>query len=146
MVIRLTKNWRIKMVTIEKNGRFSWDSANNVSQTDMLRFAKHLIELSKRGVDNLPFEIAHKDMEKILKWDDANQYIESLGDGWRLPNNAELIDLYVNENDLEGSTYWGESVKGYSNVAMVQWLSSGTQALEGKGYYHHVRPVRDILK
>lgn len=44
-----------------------------------------------------------------MTWDEAMEYVNSLGDGWRLPTRAELCNAY--DNGVEGfqkSYYWAE--------------------------------------
>lgn len=38
--------------------------------------------------------------KKLMTWDEAMEYAKSLGDGWRLPTRAELVDAY--DNKVEG--------------------------------------------
>jgi len=33
----------------------------------------------------------HKDTKEDVTWDEALEYCESLGDGWRLPTSKELV-------------------------------------------------------
>jgi len=45
--------------------------------------------------------------EKQLKYEDAKAYCENLGDGWRLPEIWELVNL-VDTNDYSGPEFWSE--------------------------------------
>ena len=83
--------------------------------------------------------------EKPMTWDEANVYVKSLGDGWRLPTIEELRELY-NDNSENNRTdyYWvsGLNINGVS-------YSFGLSFFGSVGYYdstkpNHVRCVRNI--
>jgi hypothetical protein len=52
---------------------------------------KNIIEVS--GTKN-KIEIDSKSISEQLNWDDAKKACEKLGEGWRLPTNKELYDIY----------------------------------------------------
>ena len=55
--------------------------------------------------------------EKPMTWDEANVYVKSFGDGWRLPTIEELREFY-NDNSENNRTdyYWvsGLNINGVS--------------------------------
>jgi hypothetical protein len=52
---------------------------------------KNIIEVS--GTKN-KIEIDSKSISEQLNWVDAKKACEKLGEGWRLPTNKELYDIY----------------------------------------------------
>ena len=91
----------------------------------------------------LSFEIADKSTEKKLTWPEAFAYVESLGDGWRLPTKDELNQIYEANNDFIAGNYWS-GTEGNGNLAWRQDMSNGSQFTFGKNSSYYVRAVRDI--
>ena len=93
-------------------------------------------------------EIAPKEYERRLNWNDAKLYCELLTiDGkmdWRLPTKDELNEIYNSENDFVGSYYWSSTEVSGSN-AWSQSLSGGTQNYGTKGGSYYVRAVRSSV-
>ena len=91
-------------------------------------------------------EIAPKEYERMLEWDDAMMYCQLLAIDdkidWRLPTKEELNYIYKSENDFVGSGYWANEL--YGNVAWIQNMSNGTQLAGLKHVSYHVRAVRTI--
>jgi len=96
----------------------------------------------------MKFEIAPKETEVRLTWDDAKLYCFSLNidgkTGWRLPTAKELNDIYDSENDFEEWYHWSSTVfsdnqvwcQNFSNNRQDHWLKSNPLP--------HVRAIRDI--
>ena len=62
--------------------------------------------------------------KKPMTWHESMEYAESLGNGWRLPTRAELIDAYDNKiEDFDFSYYWSSSTyaQGTSNAWLVNF-------------------------
>ena len=133
----------------------NWDAANNISKEQVEEFIKLLqyqlnLDVVKPIIVehklDLPFEIADKSTEKELTWPEAFAYVESLGEGWRLPTIEELKEIYNSENDFVGSYYWS-SPEGNGNYAWRQGMSNGFRtSRKYKGYSAYVRAVRSIDK
>jgi|688.fasta_scaffold00172_64 hypothetical protein len=140
------------MFNIRKSETYSWDAVNNISREQVEEFIK-LLQLNLDVVkpimikykSDLPFEIADKATTKKMNWNDAVAYIESLGEGWRLPTIEELHEIYNSENDFTKDYYWS-STEGSGDGAWGQNLSDGNQFNFFKGYSAYVRAVRDIVK
>ena len=66
------------------------------------------------------FEIAPKETETILSWDDAHLYCFSLNidgkTGWRLPTMNELREIYKSDNDFEDTWYWSSTEHDMHNA------------------------------
>jgi len=65
----------------------------------------------------------HKDTKEDVTWDEALEYCESLGDGWRLPTSKELVSVVDHSKsnpatDVEGfksSYYWSSTIHAGNN-------------------------------
>ena len=93
-------------------------------------------------------EIAPKEYERRLNWNDAKLYCELLTiDGkmdWRLPTKDELNEIYNSENDFVGSYYWSSTeYNGYD--AWGQYMSNGSQNYNFKFTSYYVRAVRSSV-
>jgi len=83
--------------------------------------------------------------EELMNWDKAMEYAGSLGDGWRLPTRAELVDAY--DNEIEGfkkDYYWSSSTytKFTSNAYYVNF-DYGNVFNVDKDLSYYVRCVRE---
>jgi hypothetical protein len=57
-------------------------------------------------------EVASKDFPQRMIWDDAQKACQKLGNGWRMPNSAELILLHKNKSKIGGfadGSYWSST-------------------------------------
>lgn len=92
-------------------------------------------------------EIAPKEYERELNWNDAMMYCQLLviddKNDWRLPTIEELYEIYNSENDFVGSYYWS-STELSGTYAWLQSLSSGLQGNFNKYNSGYVRAVRTI--
>jgi hypothetical protein len=94
------------------------------------------------------------ELSKAVTLADAVKYCESLGDGWRLPNKAELQNLFG--TSFDGDYYWTGDNNLYGEVEDVEsdfygeskvWVMD---SVTGEMYYDHVEngfyviPVRTI--
>ena len=83
--------------------------------------------------------------EKPITWDEANEYVKSLGEGWRLPTIEELKDAF--DNKIEGfksDYYWTSNVNanGDSNAIGVSF-GFGDVGYYGKTDHYYVCCVRE---
>jgi hypothetical protein len=98
------------------------------------------------------FEIAPKETERLLTWNDAKLYCFSLTidgkTGWRLPTKEELDEIHesVNEsvNDFVKTWYWSSTEYNDINI-WVQNFGYGNQFNGGlnKNGGGYVRAIRD---
>lgn len=94
-------------------------------------------------VEPLTIEISDKAIEGKYTWQSANEYVNSLGDGWRLPTSNEMYQISQLENDFEQDIYWSCSHSGSKN----RWcysFHSGNHNCISIYQFAYVRPVRDI--
>jgi hypothetical protein len=89
-------------------------------------------------------EVAQYDFPNWMKWDDANEACEALGNGWRLPTKEELNILYQNRVVIGGFTnslYWSSTEIDYLN-AWSQGFVYGIQLTNSNTNPVYVRAVR----
>jgi len=91
---------------------------------------------------SLPFEVANKTTEEPSTWYDAIEYVELLGDGWRLPTIEELDLIYKSENDFEKEGYWSSTEFDYRSSWQYEF-DSGIKDYYGKTAFCYVRAVKD---
>ena len=99
---------------------------------------------SVKPKSSLPFEVANKRTEEPSTWYDAIEYVELLGDGWRLPTIEELDVIYKSENDFEKEGYWSSTEFDYRSSWQYEF-DSGRKDYYGKTAFCYVRTVRDNL-
>jgi hypothetical protein len=92
-------------------------------------------------------EIAEHDFKDKMTWDAAKRACAKLGDGWHLPTDVELNELYTHKGEIGGFTaaiYWSSSESANSHVR-IQGFHSGNQgASYSKRYTYGVRAVRAL--
>jgi len=54
-------------------------------------------------------------------WDEANDWVESLGGDWRMPDKFELLDLY------ESGIKMPDDLEPFSNFSAMTWSSSPSE-------------------
>jgi len=95
----------------------------------------------------------HKDTKEDVTWDEAMDYCESLGDGWRLPTIEELTSA-INYSEYNPAT----SIKGfkssycwssttYASYNAYAWyvdFSHGYVNYDYKPNYGYARAVREV--
>lgn len=95
----------------------------------------------------MKFEIAPKSTEVELNWDDSRLYCFTLiidgKTGWRLPNIAELNEIYQSENDFEKQWYWSTN-EDVSDYPLVKLFSDGNNYNIEKNGKVYVRAIRDL--
>jgi hypothetical protein len=86
--------------------------------------------------------------KNLMTWDEATEYAKSLGDGWRLPTRAELVDAY--DNNVQGFLLdYNWSSTTYSRNTNNAWcvnLYDGHVSNGSKTYGSFVRCVRGNIK
>jgi hypothetical protein len=87
--------------------------------------------------------------EKLMNWNEATQYADSLGEGWRLPTIEELISAY--EDQVIGfryEVYWSSSTYDQDvTYAWVVYIEGDPDIIvipkkSGLCYVHFVREVK----
>tara|TARA_B110000285_G_scaffold230364_1_gene296832 strand:- start:445 stop:1362 length:918 start_codon:yes stop_codon:yes gene_type:complete len=98
-------------------------------------------EISTIKIGNL--EVMTEDLGE-MKWGEAMDACETLGDGWRLPTKDELNISYKNKEKIGGFTdytYWSSTDRG-SFIAWIQDFNLGRQSLVSKHFPRYFRAVR----
>jgi hypothetical protein len=93
-------------------------------------------------------EIAPKETEVRLTWDEARMYSFSLNidgkTGWRLPDKDELNEIYQAKNDFEKWYYWSSTAR-IVNRAWSHCFAGGSRGYHSKNFRNvYVRAVRDF--
>lgn len=83
-----------------------------------------------------------------MTWRDANNMINKLGPGWRLPTYSEWKEIFwVNVEKISGinmdESYWVVQYPGDQNSWSVNFSFMGIQQSNRYDQYY-VRPVREI--
>jgi hypothetical protein len=80
----------------------------------------------------------------VMTWAKAMAWAESLGNGARLPTQAEAMLAHANLGDCLGSGYYWTSTQFSRFGAFVQDFEYGISAWYGKDYEHRVRAFRGL--
>ena len=98
----------------------------------------------------LPATMEIQFADKKMNWQEAMDYCEKLGKGWRLPTIEELVSCvdYNKHNpatDIDGfkSVYYWSSTTSVLNTGFA-WIVNffnGNVVYNGKTYNFYVRPV-----
>lgn len=88
------------------------------------------------------FEVHPEDSSKVMVWEEAVEYCESLGDGWRLPTIEECFLMYNNKL-RSNKGCWSITEDSYGS-AWYFIFSNGDAFSDDKNYKFYVRPVRNI--
>ena len=98
--------------------------------------------------NQMKYEIAPKETETRLNWDDARLYCFSLNIdgkiGWRLPTKEELNEIYESNNDFEERWYWS-STENNDSFAWSQYFDGGYQNRSYKVSSANVRAIRSTI-
>ena len=91
-------------------------------------------------------EVAQHDFPNEMTWDEAKKECESLGSGWRLPNEDELNTLYQNKDKIGGFAsvvYWSSTEHDNASTnAWFQYFLNGLQFTNLKDDTYYVRAIR----
>ena len=88
---------------------------------------------------------------KRLPWEEAVDYCQALGGGWRLPTIEELISLVdfsrdnpaTEEVGIKSERYWSATVNAnYPGGAWYAYFHNGSVNYGSKSYNLYVRAVR----
>jgi hypothetical protein len=98
-------------------------------------------------VEVMNFEIAPKETEDYLKWDDAKLYCFSLNvdgkTGWRIPTVRELREIDGISNDFRAEDYWSATTgRDFDNYAETFDFGRGYERRSDKHWCEWVRAVR----
>ena len=77
-------------------------------------------------------EIAERNFEERMSWNEANKKCNEIGYGWRLPTKAELGLIWLNKNEISGlasGIYWS------SNKPLLDSSSYPFNIINLKNYY-----------
>ena len=93
--------------------------------------------------------------EADYNWSGAKQWCRNHGDGWYLPTEDELKEIYRNMSDvngglrkynrrgLYGSNYWS-STESNSDCALLVYMSDGSTGDGDKDFDYYVRAVYEF--
>jgi len=94
-----------------------------------------------------------QDLDKSMPWQEAMDYCESLGGGWRLPTVKELFAVLDHtklspalkiDAPVQSDWYWSSTTYvGYTDLAWLVNLGYGAVSLDNKANTNYVWPVRD---
>jgi hypothetical protein len=94
------------------------------------------------------FEIASKETEVRLTWDEAIMYCFALNvdgkSGWRLPTKDELKEIYYAENDYELDWYWSSTECGGIDAWVQNFGNAAQYSYHHKNNGYYVRAIRDL--
>jgi len=99
------------------------------------------------AVNGRRLKVYEKDLGP-LDWQGAVEACRFMGNGWRLPNEAELraVQKQLHQEGAGGFTetwYWTDKEES-SGIAWAMHMSSGNTIRNPKDYQLKVRPVRDL--
>lgn len=93
----------------------------------------------------LKFKVAAKKTEKEMDWDEAQEYVKTLGKGWRLPTIDELLQIYQSDNDFATGGfrdgYWS-STEYATGQFWKMYFNDGGQLHSSRGSDALVRAVK----
>jgi hypothetical protein len=113
--------------------------------------------LDKSGYKSGKLEIAERNFEEFMSWDEAKKKCNEIGLGWRLPTKMELGLIYVHKDKISGlktGDYWSSDERldspfqiKYDYAYFVRFIygEDGEQTLEWpdlKYMRYRVRAVR----
>ena len=92
------------------------------------------------------FAVARTDFPNTMTWEEAKQACENLGNGWRLPDQDELVAMYEQlhkegKGNFSDYWYWSSSQDDSGNAWYVNFGSGGVDNLD-KINSGQVRAVR----
>lgn len=92
-------------------------------------------------------EIMEDDLPNKLSWDDAQSYVSTIGDNWRLPNTNEFLIIYklykLTIGGFKPHRYWAN--EGSNQVGWYHDLRVGfSPHLLNKTELHYIRLVRNV--
>jgi hypothetical protein len=88
------------------------------------------------------FELYPEDAPQEMTWEEAVEYCESLGDGWRLPTIEECFLMY-NNKVINNNVYWS-STEYVNYFAWFFYFNIGNASYNNEDVTNYVRAVRTI--
>ena len=106
------------------------------------------IKLTKTIIQEIPAKKLEwgKESKETMTWEEAKEWCETQGEGWRLPTIIELMEAYQDEeirHTFQTNNYWS-AIEYYSNYVYYLNFSYGSTSSYNKTNNNYVRCVRDI--
>ena len=95
-------------------------------------------------------EIADKDLDSKMTWEDANNFCSNLGESWRLPTTIELDAICKElhskgEGNFTDTQYWSSTTSPLYMKMGVYNFQEMTASAYNIAEKYSVRPVRNFL-
>ena len=140
--------WEIKdLVEVQKESALLDDY--NLGLYNGMELCLALLEKREpkyKDIQKSKLEWEQNPFKRPMSWYQAMIYIDSLGDGWRLPTIEELRNAYnIGAVDFQKNFYWSSSM--YTQETTNAWYMSfydGYVHHNNKNYRNHVRCVREV--
>ena len=130
---------------------FLTPETSDTAKTEFIRIGNADFEIYDKYLTYKKVSPLNETYDKdIMDWDMAMTLCVQLGDGWRLPTNAELMIMGGNIDSWGGklnSNHWGANGSNYTAVGFTpNGPESYGQGVASKKSEYFVRPVRTIKK
>lgn len=96
------------------------------------------------------FLVAENDHDTIITIEEAKTLCEELGDGWRIPNESELLSMYnslylKDLGNFKNKIYWGRNkLKALSRTIVCDFETGIVRTSHRNDVKYYFRPVRDV--
>lgn len=98
-------------------------------------------------INNL--EVFRNDLPGTMRWSDALNSGNKIGEGWRLPTKDELIILYKNKSKIgrfENNYYWTSTIESNKDVSFVDFSTGNNYTIKplnrDKAFVRLVRTIK----
>ena len=115
------------------------DSSDTTNSSDLASVSKNPYKLGN-------IEVASTDLGDPNTWDMAKARADGIGNGWRLPTDQELKEIYKNKKEIGGfsvDVYWSSEEKDMMNAHTLNF-SNGAVGSFSKIYNASIRVVRSL--